>query len=140
MTWINGQPRPKETTKTNTVSFVHINDHMMTILKELESDRPKDCPYLFQVNGEPLRYEWIRVAYNEAFRAAGLPYRASHVLRYGMAGIGGKLLGDEGAKAVTRHGSMAMARKYRGKSRVIELTEENQRVVIHAEKLFKKEA
>jgi integrase len=140
MTWVNGRPRLKKTTKTDTISYVHINDHMMTMLDELEANRPKNCPFLFHINGEPLRRDWILDEYNKAFEAAGLPYRGTHILRYGMAGIGGKLLGDEGAKAVTRHGSMAMARKYRGSSRVFELTEENQQVVIHAEKLFKKEA
>jgi integrase len=140
MTWINGRPRPKETTKTESVTYVHLNDHMLMIIDEQEAERPHDCPYLFQVDGEPLRYSWIREAYNQAFKAAGLPYRASHVLRYGMAGIGGRLLGDEGSKAVTRHASLVMARKYRGKSRVFDLTEENQQVVIHAETLFKKNA
>lgn len=140
MTWTGGFPRIKEDTKTEAISYVHINDHMMDIINELNLARPKDCPFLFHVNGEPLRYDWIVEEYNRAFKAAELPYRGTHILRYGMAGIGGKLLGDEGAKAVTRHGSMAMARKYRGKNRVFELTEENQQVVIHAEKLFKKEA
>jgi integrase len=140
MTWPKGSPKPKETTKTDTVSFVHINDHMMQILEELESNRPKNCPYLFHVKGKPLRLNWIYKAYNTALEAAGLPYTGTHILRYGMAGISGKLLGDEGAKAATRHGSMAMARKYRGKSRIVELTDENKEVVIYAEKLFKKEA
>lgn len=140
MGWIGGRPRLKKTTKTDTVSFVHINDHMTSIVERLELERPRNCPFLFQIDGEPLRYDWIVKAYNEAFKTAKLPYRATHVLRYGMAGIGGELLGDAGAKAVTRHGSMAMARKYRGKNRIIELTEENKQVVIHAEKLFKKEA
>jgi len=139
LTWINGRPVNKEETKTGEVSFVFINEHMREIITDLESKRPKDCPYLFHVDGQPLRYSWIQAVYTKAFKDAGLPYRGSHILRYGMAGIGGNLLGDNGSKAVTRHGSMAMARKYRGKP-THELTKENEQIVIYAGERFKKEA
>lgn len=140
LTWTGGIPKVKNTTKTEAVSYVYINDHMMNIINELDCQRPKNCPFLFHVNGEPLRYDWIVEEYNRAFEAANLPYRGTHILRYGMAAIGNDYLGEQGAKAVTRHESAAMARKYSGSKRVFELTEENQQVVIHAEELFKREA
>lgn len=137
MTWPNGRPKLKYSTKTDVVSFVHINEHMAEILQDLEENRPLDCPTLFHVDGKPLRYSWIINEYNEALKKAGLPYKGTHILRYGMAGVAGELLGDAGSKAATRHGSMAMARKYRGKVKIMDLTEENKQVVIHAENLFR---
>jgi integrase len=137
MTWPNGRPRLKHETKTKTISYVYINAHMVEILDDLLENRPADCPTLFHVNGKPLRYSWIIKAYNDALKDADLEYKGTHILRYGLAGYAGEKFGDEGSRAGTRHRTMAMARKYRGKVRVMELTEENKQVVIHAQSLFR---
>lgn len=138
--WTEGGAQIKETTKTDVVSYVYINDHMMELLDELEKLRLPGCDLVFHKKGKPWHYDFIRKTYNAALEKIGSKYRGTHILRYGMAGFSGNILGDEGSKAATRHGSMAMARKYRGKVRVFDLTDENKQVVIEAASLFKKHA
>lgn len=136
--WVKGKPEVKRSTKTGKDSLVHINDHMAEILEELESERPANCPFLFHINGRPIHYAYIYDAYNAAFERLALPYRATHVLRYGMAGVAHDFLGDKGAQAATRHADMNMARKYASRPQKLILNPENKAVVIHAESLFYK--
>lgn len=140
MLWVNGRPQIKETTKTEVATHVYLNDHMLDMLDELEAERFPGCDLVFHKNGKPLRYYAILAAYNEALERIKSPFSGTHILRYGMAGYSGEYMGNEGSKAATRHGSMAMARKYRGPVDIVELTEENKQVVIHAENLFRKKA
>lgn len=138
LTWIKNRPKLKLTTKTGKDSLVYINDHMMELIDELESEMLPDCPFLFHIKGKPLRYDQIYDAYNEAFERAGLPYKATHVLRYGMAGLAHDFMGDKGSQAVTRHEDLNMARKYASRPMKVLLNPDNKAVVIHAETLFYK--
>ena len=136
--WTDNKPKIKKTTKTSKDSLVYINDHMMEILQELEAERPNNCPFMIQVNGRPVTYMGIYQAYEAALKRANLPYSGTHILRYGMAGVAGDFMGDEGAKAATRHSTMKMAQKYRGQPKTLTLSPDNKAVVIHAETLFHK--
>lgn len=138
LTWVKSEPEVKRSTKTGKDSLVHINDHMAEILLELENERPDGCEFMFQIDGAPLRYAWIIKAYNDALKVANLPYTGTHIMRYGAAGIAGDFGGDEAAMAATRHATLKMAQKYRGKPKTLLLNPENKAVVIHAESIFYK--
>jgi integrase len=43
----------------------------------------KERGLIFQMDGKPLEYRSIQYFYDKAFRNAGLPYTATHVLRHG---------------------------------------------------------
>jgi hypothetical protein len=43
----------------------------------------KERGLIFQIDGKPLEYRTIQYFYDKAFRKAGLPYTATHVLRHG---------------------------------------------------------
>ena len=43
----------------------------------------KERGLIFQIEGKPIGYRTIQYFYDKAFKAAGLPYTATHVLRHG---------------------------------------------------------
>ena len=51
------------------------------VLKKLYTPGAKG--FVFQMDGEFLEYRWIQHAYDHAFKRAGLPYSATHVMRHG---------------------------------------------------------
>jgi integrase len=66
---------------------------------------------VFHMAGQILEYRWIQVAYNRAFKKAGLPYRSTHVLRHGGCRrvfndtkgdrrIAGQLLGNTSSSSI----------------------------------------
>lgn len=48
-------------------------------LKELSLH--KTSPLIFHKNGAPLDYRYVQYAYNQAFKLAGLPFSATHIMR-----------------------------------------------------------
>jgi len=132
ITWLRGVPKVKHCPKNGKARAVYINDTMMSIIIERQKTNPEGCPFLFHTNGKPLRYNRINVAFNEAWKKAGLSgkFSGSHLLRYSSAQGARKLTGSlDAAASVTGHQSMAQAAHY-GK---LDTTALNQSVILQME-------
>jgi integrase len=126
----------KNLPKNGKAREVHINSTMAEIIMRRSKRTPKGCVFLFHNNGEPLRYNRINVAFNKAWKKAGLSgkFSGSHLLRYSSAQAARKITGSlDAAASVTGHQSMQMAAHY-GK---LDSNELNQSAVIQIEKRMK---
>lgn len=104
----------KETPKNGHERLVHLNDTMVEILRRrIVEPRSRQCDYfresngerlnfVFQIDGQPVKYRQVQYNYNKALKRAGLfpTYRATHILRKAMANIVRQKLGLEAAQAV----------------------------------------
>lgn len=133
ITWVKGVPKVKNCPKNGKSREVFINDTLLEIITRRLGDVPENCPFLFHDNGQPLRYNRINVAFNEAWKKSGLSekFSGSHLLRYSGAQCARKVTGSlDAAASVTGHQSMKMAAHY-GKIDSVAL---NQSSVIEMEK------
>ena len=113
--WINGIPKVKKTPKNDQSREVFINDTLLKIFQRRLKQVPNGCAFLFHDSGHPLRYNRINVAFNDAWKKAGLSgkFSGSHLLRYSSAQTARKITGSlDAVAAVTGHQSMKMAEHY----------------------------
>lgn len=95
----------------NTHQFVRkrICEDFFALWKEIS----EQSSLVFHRNGEPLHYPAIQNAYNKAFRAAGLPFRSTHVLRHTFATLFLDETGhSEALRSVLGHKSFSMTERY----------------------------
>jgi|GEM_PF-1646267 len=114
MTWINGKPFVRNLPKTGEVRHVFLNATMLEIITRRLACMPKGCRFLFNDEGEPLRYNRINENYNRAWKRARLEkFKGTHQLRYAAAQAAVKVMGSiEASAAVTGHRCKEMAEKY----------------------------
>ena len=113
--WINGTPQIKPCPKNGLARLVYLNDSLLAILTRRINESPSDCAFIFHDRGLPLRYNRINVAFNSAWKKAGLSgkFSGSHLLRYSSAQAVRQITGSLDATAsVTGHQSMKMAEHY----------------------------
>ena len=132
--WIRGKPKIKALPKNGKARAVFINDTLYEIFSRRMKDTHEGCVFLFHdESNHPIRYNRVNVAFNKAWKDAGLSqkFSGSHLLRYSSSQAARKITGSlDAAAAVTGHLSMRMAAHY-GK---LDSTELNQSSVKEIEK------
>lgn len=63
------------------VKILPMYPEVFETLKKLYTPGAKG--FVFQMDGQFLEYRWIQHCYDHAFKRAGLPYTATHVMRHG---------------------------------------------------------
>ncbi len=113
--WIGNKPQIKSVPKNGCERAVFINTTMAEILERRMNDPRNTTEFVFQRNGNPLRYNQINENYNRAWKASGLAdkFSGTHQIRYAAAQMARRVSGSlDAAKSITGHASSAMAAKY----------------------------
>lgn len=132
--WKKGKPKLVPGTKTDEgFAVIKMNKEMADKLLALKKDIPKECILFFHYKGKLLRYDMILEQYNEALKAANLPFSGTHTVRHTMGTLSRKLGGLDACQAVLRHKSARMSEHYAK----LDVNEKVTNVVIQAEELFK---
>lgn len=112
----------KPYTKNNDVKYVRIIKPLYDIFVRRLSDGDPH-PYVFHIEGEPLKYRQIQHHYDKAFKRAGLDFSGTHTLRHSMASIARELSGSiDAIQSLTGHKSVCQAEHYAGLSQSSQLT------------------
>lgn len=132
--WLKGKPTHHYGTKTGATALVKMNDEMYERLTRLKEKRPLSCKYFFHHKGKPLRYDMIRLKYNEALQQAGLTeFSGTNTLRHTMATLSREIGGLDASQALLRHSSARMTERYAK----LAVNEKVSQVVNEAQELFK---
>lgn len=120
MVWDHSTKKPylEETTKTDSsVRLLLLPEELMTVLTVMkrENSKYKNKQDLLFVgsNGEALKYNAIQAVFNAGFKALGLPWRSTHILRHSYAT--GALMATQNISAVQAslgHSSSRMTERY----------------------------
>lgn len=105
----------KSTPKNGEARFCYLNESLFDILSRRLKTKPKNCTYVFEENGAPLKYRQIEHAYNSALKRCGLfgKYSGTHILRHGMATTTRRVTGSlESTQAVTGHKDQRLVQHY----------------------------
>jgi len=105
----------KELPKNGEVRFCHMNDTLFKVLLERENQRPPNCDFLFQIDGQPIQYRQVQYHFDKALRKAGLypEYSGTHFLRHSMATITRRVTKSlEATQAVTGHKDQRLVQHY----------------------------
>ena len=89
MAWEQRTKKPylEETTKTSaSVRVLLLSDELAGILRKVKKECPSETGLLFtDRKGEALKYNAIQSSFNAGFKAFGLPWRSTHILRHSYA-------------------------------------------------------
>lgn len=110
----------KDGTKTGEVRKVFMTQDLISMLREMKKER-NDCEFIFNENGENLKYKHIQFAYNKAFSKAGIRLSGTHVLRKTFATLLAECTNDMRAvQSILGHKDARMTSHY---SKVTELSQ-----------------
>lgn len=73
----------KNSEANNGVKEQALQPHTYGLLQAMRTKANSSNGLIFSEEDKPLEYRWIQYAYNCAFKAAGLPYRSTHIMRHG---------------------------------------------------------
>ncbi|MDE0119565.1 MAG: site-specific integrase [Bdellovibrionales bacterium] len=117
MGWDHNTKKPylEETTKTSaSVRVLLLSSELISVLREMKEESENEMALLFtDKQGEALRYNAIQSAFNAGFKALGLPWRSTHILRHSYAT--GALIATKDISSVQAslgHTSSRMTEKY----------------------------
>ena len=105
----------KEMPKNGNARYCHISDEMFEIIVRRIEELPKDCQFIFHIDGEPLSYRTIQYRYNKALKKAGLfpEFSSTHLMRHSMATITRKVTRSlDATQAVTGHRDQRLVEHY----------------------------
>lgn len=131
--WKKGKPKLFPGTKTEDgFAVIKMNKEMTDRLLALKKDIPEGSILFFHYKGKLLRYDMILEQYNDALKAANLPFSGTHTIRHTMGTLSRKLGGLDACQAMLRHKSARMSEHYAK----LDVNEKVTNVVIQAEELF----
>lgn len=108
------QPYLEQAAKTKTsVRLLHLPDELIEMLRELKKETGREELLFRSMNNKPLSYTRIPLCFNQGFKALGLPWRSTHILRHTYATIALYATRDISAvQASLGHASQKMTEKY----------------------------
>lgn len=114
----------EEAAKTKTsVRLLHLSDELIEILEKMKEENGGEGLLFKNINGGPMSYTRIPLCFNQGFKALGLPWRSTHILRHSYATMALYATRDISAvQASLGHASTRMTEKY---AKVIALLSRN---------------
>ena len=115
--WDHNTKKPylEQTTKTSaSVRVLLLSSELISVLRKMKEESEDETDLLFtDRQGDALKYNAIQSAFNAGFRALGLPWRSTHILRHSYAT--GALIATKDISSVQAslgHTSSRMTEKY----------------------------
>jgi integrase len=118
----------KEYPKNGDIRSTHMTGEVAKILKNRIDNLPKGCHFVFNLNGNPLKYREIQYAYEKALKRAGLYEKCTgtHFMRHSMATITRKVMKSvDSVMSVTGHKDVKVAQDYGAVDVDLELNKES---------------
>ena len=116
MWWNQKTKRPhiEEVAKTfASIRLLHLPDELIEMLKKMKEESGGEGLLFKNMNGGPMSYTRIPFCFNQGFKALGLPWRSTHILRHTYATMALYATRDLAAvQASLGHTSSQMTEKY----------------------------
>ena len=108
------QPHLEEAAKTKaSFRLLHLSDELVEMLRELQKETGGEGLLFKNINGTPLSYTRIPLCFGQGFKALGLPWRSTHILRHTYATMALIATRDIAAvQATLGHASQQITEKY----------------------------
>ena len=111
---VTKRPNVEEVTKTSaSIRLLHLPDELIAVLKEMKEENGEEGLLFRNMNGGPMSYTRIPTCFNQGFKALGLAWRSTHILRHTYATMALYATRDISAvQASLGHTSSHMTEKY----------------------------